>query len=62
MKYIKVDNVIHPVQHMDTVGFYVDIEGEATTKPTKEKLLEELKKRYASVVGLPCTSPENQDG
>jgi adenylate cyclase class IV len=55
MKYIKVDNVIHPVNYVENVGFFVDIDGQATTKPTKDELLAELKTRYASAVGLPCT-------
>jgi hypothetical protein len=62
MKYINVDNVIYTVQHMENVGFFVDIDGQATTKPTKDELLAELKRRYASAIGLPCPPRENEEG
>lgn len=50
---VTVNGTIYKVNHMEGVGFYVDIEGQATTKPTKAELLEELKLRYANVAISP---------
>ena len=46
---VTVNGTIYKVNHMEGVGFYVDIDGQATTKPTKAELFEELKMRYANV-------------
>jgi hypothetical protein len=59
---IKVDGTVHAVNHMDGVGFYVDIDGQATTKPTKEELLEELSSRYSEVHPIPSTSTDETTG
>jgi hypothetical protein len=40
---VTINGTIYKVNHMKGVGFYVDIDGQATTKPTKAELLEELK-------------------
>ena len=46
---VTVNGTIYKVNHMEGVGFYVDIDGQSTTKPTKAELYEELKRRYANV-------------
>jgi hypothetical protein len=59
---IKVDGTVHTVNHMAGVGFYVDIDGQATTKLTKDELLEELSSRHSEVHPIPSTSTDETTG
>jgi hypothetical protein len=60
---IKIDGTIHVVKHMEGVGFYVDIiDGQATTKPTKEELLQELRNRYVDVQPIASASTGETKG
>lgn len=61
-KLIKVNGTVHVVKRMDGVGFYVDIDGRATTKPTKEDLLQELMSRYSKVQPIPDASTDETSG
>lgn len=59
---LNVNGTVYTVKHMNGVGYYLDINGQATTKPTKAELLEELKKRYDSVTIVPTTSTGQNKG
>jgi|GEM_PF-3613969 hypothetical protein len=46
---VRVDGTIYKIKHMKDVGFYVDDHLKATSGPTIEELMAELKRRYEDV-------------